>query len=266
MIMFATDFIFDENRLSDFDCIIGSFNGSDSTATGGEIEFTVVKAPSNDKFDFYGSQFNTVLEWEFSIIKNPCRNSHEEMYFNQYEESELSRWLLRQDGYKYIHFIQDGFEDVYYKVQINMTPHQISGHTIGYDLTVTSDCGYGYSEEIVKESSIKKDTSYEFDVYGDVSSYILPTITISNGSGSFYLSNANDTLQNYSNGKQTSFDNVIKEITMDSENDIISGIVSPDDFSWYFLRLLVGTNTISTDSENEINLKITYREPRRVIV
>jgi hypothetical protein len=276
--MYATDFLFDENRLSDFGYMIGSFNGETETATGGNIEFTVVKSPSNDRFNFYGSQLNEQLVWNFSILKNPCQNENEEMYFTQYEESQLSQWLLKQDGFRFFQFDQEGYEDVYYRVQINMLPHQINGRTIGFDLTVTSDCGYGYSEEIEKTFIFNNSKSIRLDVHSDTNSYILPYFTIY-GKGNFYISNNSDLSQNYSNGKDTEFTDVNGTIILDSENDIIGllenegkdneqivNYSSPKNFNWYFLRLVNGVNNIATNSTSDVTLKIKYREPRRVII
>ncbi len=79
--------------------------------------------------------------------------------------------------------------------------------------------------------------------------------------GTFYISNQSDLPQKY-----TKLENVNNEIKLDSNDDIIEGISSPNDFNWYFLRLVNGVNHIVTNSEHEINIKITYREPRRIIV
>lgn len=267
--MFATDFIFDNKRASDFGLMIGSFNGGIETASGGEIEFSVIKAPNQDKYDFYGAAISSVLTWNFSLLKNPCTNNTDDMYFTQYEERQLAKWLLKQDGYRYFRFEQEGYEDIFYRVQINMLPHQICGRTAGFNLTVTSDCGYGYSQEFTHNFTLNKENPISLTTNSDTNSYILPYITLI-GNGSFYISNDSDLSQRYSNtesdDKSTRLQNVTNTITMDSERDIITGISSPNDFSWYFLRLVNGVNNITTDSVNDIKLKIAYREPRRVIV
>ena len=163
-------------------------------------------------------------------------------------------------------FIQDGYEDIYYNVSFQMTPHQIYGRTVGFDLKATSDCGYGYSGEITQGSVLNSKTPFTFHIHSDLNTYILPYIKIK-GSGDFWLSNNNDILQNKSNDKETAFQNVSGEIAMDSDNGIISGIHSPgSDFNWYFLRLVDGDNEIATNSETDIEMEIRYREPRRVIV
>lgn len=265
--MFATDFLFDNNRASDFGLMIGSFDSRIETASGGNIEYNVIKTSNRDSFVFYGAQLNTVLTWNFSIVKNPCLNNG--IYFNQYEESQIAQWLLKQDGYRWFQFDQEGYEDIYYKVQINMLPHQAGGQTIGFDLTVTSDCGYGYSEEIVKNYTLNVNTPIKLDIHSDTNSYILPYISLT-GSGDFYISNNSDLSQKYSDiesdDKSTRLQNVTDKIIMDSDKDVITGISCSNDFNWYFLRLVNGVNNITTDSVNDIKIKFTYREPRKVIV
>ncbi len=261
--MFATDFLFDNKRASDFGLMIASFDSEIPVAAGGEIEYTVVKTPGSNTFDFYGAGVNSVITWNFSIIKNTCPNHN--YYFNQYEERQIAGWLLKQDGYKWFQFIQDGYEDIYYKTQINMSPHQLHGRTIGFDLTVTSDCGYGYSNELNKTYHLNKNNPIELEIHSDIVTYILPRLSLT-GSGDFYISNNSDLSQNISNGKATSFKNVSEPIIINSDNDTITGIPSPNDFNWYFPRLVNGLNSITTDSEENIEITISYREPRRVII
>lgn len=265
--MFATDFIFNEKRASDFDLMICSFNGEDETVTGGEIEYDVIKAPNTDKFELYDAQYNTVLTWKFSLVKNPCNKENEDMYFDQYQESEVMKWLSRKKGYKWFHFDQEGYDDIWYKVCINATPHQVGGRTVGFDLTVTSNCGYGFSGLITRWEIINSTTPAIFSINTDVDDYILPYIEIPNSETSdFYINNENDTEQNISNAKETNLKNVATIIKMDSEYGIITGLQSPSDFNYYFLRLVQGVNTITTDSIKDITLKIQYREARRVAI
>lgn len=260
--MFATDFIFDSQRLSDYDCIICSFDGEVSSS-GAEIEYNVVKAPNKNKYNFYGAQFNEVITWEFSICKNPCGNDNE--YFDQYEESMLSKWLLKLDNYKWFQFDQEGYEDLFYMVTINMFPHQIAGRTVGFDLTVTSNCAYGFTDLIFKKAIINASTPLKFVVNNDLNVCEYPEMIIT-GQGDFYISNDSDKSQNVILDKASEFTNVSTPIVMDSDNEIITGIASPDDFNWYFLRLVDGENILSTNSVYDVNIEFKYREARRVIV
>ena len=262
--MFATDFLFDGQRASDFGLIICSFDGDFETASGGEVEYNVVKAPNSDRFIFYGSQLNSVLTWNFSICKNPCSN--EDLFFNQYEESRVLKWLLKTDGYKELQFDQDGYEDIIYYVYFNISPYQINGKTVGFNLVATSDCAYGFSNTIVKHAKINTSTPLKINVHSDLNIYILPYIKIRNvhGVDKFYIKNDNDKFNT-----STTFSDMENEknvIIMDSNSDTILHLTDPNKFNWYFLRFVDGWNIISTNSFKEIEIEVRYREPRRVIV
>lgn len=257
--MFATDFLFDNQRASDFGCMICSFDGGAETASGGEIEYNVVKAPNRDKYTFYGVKEISVIKWKFSICKNPCKNDN--LRFNQYEESMIAKWLMKTDGYKTFQFDQEGYEDIFYKVIIYIVPHQIFGETVGFDLEVTSNCNYGFTDTIIKKANISHSTPLILNIHSDLNTYIFPYVKIINGMGDFYIKNNSDRLQ-----KATELENVVNEIVIDSDTDMVYGIQKPNDFNWNFLRLVDGINTIITNSDSDIEIEIRYREPRRVII
>lgn len=262
--MYASNFYFDGHYASEFDLIICSFDSEMSEATGGEIEFNIVKSPSNDRYDFYGSNFNSVLEWKFSIMKNICNLTQDQYVFTESEERQIRKWLTKINGYRWISFLQEGY-DVYYNVYINVTSHQVDGMTIGFDLIVTSDCGYGFSNIIQKDIEISADKPCILNICNDLGTYIYPKITI-NGSGDFYLSNNKDLEQNIENEKESRFYNISSEVVVDSENDIVQGLTNPDDFNWHNLRFVDGLNEITTNSSSTLSLHFEYREPRRVIL
>lgn len=270
--MIATDFIFDGKRASDYGLMLVSINSNnDSVASGGDMEYSVAKTPNNDRYTFYGSQFNNVLTWNISVVKDPCKCQNP--MITACEESEIAKWLMKTDGYKWFQFYQEQHENIYYKVYINMTPNQIAGTTIGFDLTVTSDCAYGFSNIITKQATINASTPFHFYVDNNINNYIFPNFTISRSIANeseestkdFYIYNAKDLEQNIKNDKVSKFSNVLSaDIALDSANEIIKGI-SPKQFNWYFPRLVNGRNIIETNSESDINIKIQYRETRRVI-
>lgn len=247
--MYATDFTFDNEKLSDYGLMICTFDG-DSVVSGGEIEPVVHKTPATDEYTYYASEINNVLTWTFSICKTGCdAESYDDYFFDQYEESEIAQWLLKTDGYRWLHFDQDDkYPDVYYKVYINMTPHQVGGMTVGFDLTITSNCGYGFSHEYTATLS-QNEQPLVINVDNDLTRYSYPEVTLQTNSDECYIYNANDLEQNLDNGKECRFKNLGDHvstpltITMDTANDIIEG-VTPEQFNWYFLRLLRGENKI----------------------
>lgn len=276
--MFATDFLFDGQKASDFGCMICSFNGNVGveTAEGGEIEYNAVKTPCRNELMFYGSQFNTTITWKFSICKNLCKKRN--YYFDQYEESMIKKWLVKTDGYRMMQFDQRGYEDIYYNVYFNISPHQYLGKTIGFDLTAISNCPYGFTEVIKKKAIINSMSKMEFTVHSDVNTVILPTSHIK-----IYYYNLHNTGQQISiinedsDGKQGNpmiFENVLNNtdlntaiITINSDSGIVDGLNSPNNFNWNFLKLRDGVNKITTNfEEGFIEIEIQYREPRNIIV
>lgn len=276
--MFATDFLFDGQRASDFGCMICSFdgNGGLKTAEGGEIEYNAIKMPGRNKFSFCGSQFNSTVTWNFSICKNPCRKGNG--YFDQYEESMIKKWLLKTDGYRMMQFDQNGYEDIYYNVYFNIFPYQYLGKTVGFDLTAISDCPYGFTDIIKKKAIITSMSKLELTVHSDVNAVILPISHIK-----IYYHNLHNTGRQVSITNKDStgkpdkpmiFQNALNDtnlnaaiITIDSYSGVVNGLNNPNNFNWKFLKLRDGLNTITTDfNEGFVEIEIQYREPRHIII
>ena len=262
--MFTTDFVFDGKRASDMGLVICSFDDERQPATGGEVEFEVVKPPENDKFEFYGAQYTSPLEWNISIMKNPCKYE-ENLYFTNEDERMIYKWLQQRDGYHWFCFCEkDEDAEVFFQVKINLQPHVVSGHTIGFDMIITANSAFGYSALKKKKATINKNTSFTLYIDTDTNAYILPEFNIT-GSGTFYISNNNDPKRNHVNKTAADFKSVSGTIYMNSEFGVIDG-VEPENFNWRFLRLVDGKNVFSTDSANNITLEIFYREVRRIAV
>ncbi len=271
--MYATDFLFDRQRASDFGCMICSFDGGLQPVSGGEIECNAIKTPGTDTFTFYGSQFNSALTWTFSICKNPCKNK--DIHFSQYEESMIMKWLAKTDGYRWLQFNQEGYEDIFYKVNINALPHQVAGRTIGFDLTATSNCAYGFTDVITKKASIALMEPFLLNIHSDIDTYILPIMKVKykptnprplsfdncRSGRNFSYGNADSILD-----KPIKIENMSQDVTMDSDMGIIKGLARPNDFNWSFLKLVNGTNVIMTDHGRDIEIELQYREPRYVRV
>lgn len=288
--MNATDFCFDQNYLSDFGCIIASFGDSSDEVSGGTTEYDSVKAPNSDKFKFYGSQYNEVLTWSFSVIKNPCIT--ENMEFSHKEERKLMKWLKRTDGYKWFKFVEGSYgqtvsnnyvislgtevntnseEDIYYQVKVDVKPHRIGGRTLGYDLTITANCAYGFTDLIEKSASITSSSTFKFNVDTDANEYIYPEkVIIRNGTTtSFVLENTYDSLHRINLDTATKFSSIPTNstLTLDCENQIITGLNDPTQFNWYFPRLVDRNNEFSMGtSEGKLDITIQYREARMVMI
>lgn len=270
--MYATKFTYNGHFSDEYGIMIGSFNGGTETASGGEIEITSVLPPNKDEYDYYGNQIPNALVWNFTIIKNRCTSKDESIYFNLDDERHITKWLMGEEGYHELFFHQEEYTDICYMVCFNIKPHQIGGRTVGFDVTATSNCGYGFTQEYIRTSKFLKinddktvtKKSVKIQINNDLKRKIYPFITIKNGKGSFTIENLD---KDGNTICKSIFNNINSDIIMDSKNDIITGIPNPDCFvNWGFLYFIDGANELICDSDSEIEITIKYREIRRVII
>ncbi|MDE6024222.1 MAG: hypothetical protein K2G45_02085 [Lachnospiraceae bacterium] len=264
--MYATKFIYNGHSSDEYGIIIASFDGNEGVVDGGEVEVTAVQTPGKDVYDYYTSQFPNVLTWNFSVIKNPCI-ANDEMWFSSDEERHIVKWLMGEDGYHELYFEQEDYIQVFYMAYCNVKPRQINGRTIGFNITATSNCGYGFSKEYVRTDNFivnGENKTIQIQVNNDLKRKVYPQITIKNGSGDFTITNS-DISGNVI--CKSSFKNITGTLEMDSQDDIITGLTSPDCFvNWNFLYLVDGMNELTCDCETNVELTVKYREIRRVIV
>lgn len=262
--MFTTDFVFDGKRASDMGFVLCSFDGERQPATGGEVEFEVVKPPDNDKFDFYGAQYTAPLEWNLSIMKDPCKFMNN-IYLTNEDERMVYNWLQKRDGYHWFCFCEkDEDAEIYFRVKINLQPHFIGGRTAGFNMTVTADSAFGYTKLKKKVGSLSSSSPLIIYVDTDTKGYLLPEFNIT-GSGSFYISNDSDPVRNKANEKAAEFTGASGTMYMNSEYGILDGL-DLSNFSCRFLRLVDGKNVFTTNSTGAIKMEIFYREVRRVAI
>lgn len=263
--MFASDFLFDDQKASDFGLIISSESGGDAVVSGGEIDIVSVRPPDRDSFDYYIGKLDSPIQFNFSVLKYSCDDPND-IYVTPEEESKIARWLLRKSkhqGYGWLQFDQDYYRDICYKVFFTeMKPMQVNGRTVGFELACISNCGYAFTNLKKHIFTLNNSENVSIILTNDMLTYTYPHITIKNGSGNFYFGNVSDREQGYSY-----FENISSTLTIDSENDIIDGISSPSDFNnWIFPRLVDGENILTTNSSNALLVELNYREVRRILV
>lgn len=273
--MYCTDFIFDNERLSDHGYMICDFNGSEGTWSGGDVSFTTIQPPGTNTFTHYYSRFDTPISFSFSIMKNPFgKSSQKDLYFTQDEQSYVMRWMQRLDGYHWFAFDQEGWEDIWFKVQMNLQPHYISGMVIGYDVTCTADSPYGYSQLHTKNvylsssdgSSAAGVDSITIKNYSDIPGYLYPRLTITPESdGNIRLLSGCEKYKRITAIENAAAGNTI---TLDGNNDEITGIDNMNHFNFIFPIMANDYKDIDTGFTNigdvDIRLKIEYRFIRRV--
>ena len=163
--MYCTEFVFDGISSKEYDLIICSFDGnkSGSATAGSNIEYTTFKAPNSNKWVKTGSNYSEQLTFTFQICKCKCNSVINEP-LSEREQAFLMRWLVRTD-YKYLRFMQEGYENIYYKCQITAERYMIDGKCYGLTLNVVCDAPFGWSEE--KTAKIVSDGSTTVQLFDD---------------------------------------------------------------------------------------------------
>lgn len=269
--MNCTDFLFDNEYLSNYGMMICSFDSSDSSWSGGDVSFTTVKAPDSNRQAYCTHTYEQPLSCTFSICKNPSGlHDAEEQFITQEEYSALNRFLKRTDGYHWLQFDADGFEDIFFNCQINMQPHKIHGQLVGFDVTVNTDSPYAYSKLYQKNFRLTSEKNYSLINYNDIIGNIYPKVTINIlGNGTLKLNSG------LSDNLHKTVINNCKEgdvITLYGEYDYFDGIGNPNNFERFIFPVLANSyhdrNTLFSLGENSVNcdVAIEYRWERMISI
>lgn len=264
--MYATDFVFNGRRLSNYGLLVCEIGGNSSSTTTGGITVKNISVPGKDSFEIYATTYDGSIVWEFDMIKYDC-NSFDTPYISPNEDAAIRRWLIRKDGYHWIHFDQDEFEDIFYKVYINLSPVYHKGSLIGYHAVVTSNCEYGFSRQHSYSFSLNGSNSFEIVNISDEHGYIYPTFTITPlSSGNLIFHNTCEEDRN----RYTQLYGIENNQTVhiDSENEIVEGI-DYDKWNWKFPRMIQDvygykSNFFTSSLPCAVNMEIRY--PRKAVV
>lgn len=193
--MYATDFEFDGRLLSDYNCMICSFDANDGVTTisaGSVITFNKASRNFGKLHSLTGIQYDTCIEATFDICKDP--DLDDSRYFTDDEYRDLMRWLNRGDGYQVFHLIGEPNDDVcYYNANFNVEKILVADRICGLRLTMDTDRPYGYGEELAEVLSVTASavgTEYIVRNLSDDIGDIIPTLRITCAdSGDFEIRN-----------------------------------------------------------------------------
>lgn len=262
--MYATDFVFDDRQLSSYGLMIGKIGGDSISAATGGLSVKTIRVPQKDAFEIYGCIYEGSIVWNFDIFKND-RGDPKQNFISPAEDARIRRWLIRKDGYHWIHFLQRDFEDIFYKVSINLNPVYVSGMLAGYETTVTSSCEYGFSQEYTYDFSLDENTCYEIVNLSDEHGYVYPAFTITaRSSGDLIFQNLSE--QDANRYTQIYDMQANQKVTIDSENEIIDGC---DQWNWRFPRMIQDAygdkqNRFASNLPCDVTMKLRY--PRKAVI
>ena len=150
--MYATDFEYDGEYLSDFGFIVCQFDGSYGTniTSAGSITFNTVSMLNGKYHPITSTSYDACLTSTFDICKNPDVN--DDMIISQEEYRWLMRWLNRREFLRFsICDEEPNTDKVYYNVSFNVEKIKIGERLCGLRLTLTTDKPFGYGELISED-------------------------------------------------------------------------------------------------------------------
>lgn len=268
--MYAIDFEYNGERLSDYGMMIGFMNHSEdgSVSSGGEIKFNQVKSKVSNKFHIASSSYEECYTATIEIFKNPCLNDDDNMYLSPTLVSQLQRWLS-QKQYKRFKIIQDDYINIYWQSTFSCKQIMFGGRIIGLELTMYTDHPYAFNDEIEIEYECSNNDTFEVYNLSDEIGFIYPKIeiTLAEDCEEFNLVNVSD------NDRKTTIYNCVNNETIFFSGDTkifssINGLHSsiPNDFNYIFPRI-----TNDYYNRNNIfkvnaacNIKITYSPIKKV--
>lgn len=182
--MYATDFEYDGQYLSDYGFIICDFDyskGSVTVDTGSKLSFEKVSRNGGKLFSLASATYDECISTEFDICKNPDIYDYEEREISNDEYRDIVRWLNRKEFLKF-QVIDDGNTDrdtCYYNVSFNIQKIKIGGKLYGLHLTTESDKPFGYGQEQCFSWNFTQNSNAK--ILSDVSDeigFIYPDMTI----------------------------------------------------------------------------------------
>lgn len=194
--LYAIDFEYDGQYLSDYGFIICNFESSSGTVVanaGSTISFNKVSRHNGMKYSLSNVSYDECIQTSFDICKDPdIFYEYEERIISNDEYRDLMRWLNRKEFLKFQVFDYDNERDTcYFNVSFNIEKIKVAEKLVGLRLTMESDRPFGYGQEITTEWTFSDaNTSKVLSDMSDEIGYIYPDMTIViNQSGNLSLYN-----------------------------------------------------------------------------
>ena len=260
------DFVFDGEKLSDHGFIICEIDGqSNESEIVSQLNYNTIKAPLSNTTRKISSSYDTNLNKNIKICKNPCYD--DDLYIDAETVSEMVKWLCR-DNYKSFKWVYDKrndnkMDEIIYYVKFDINKIILNGKCIGLELAIESNRPYGLTKEI---SLNIHGNEFDITVFSDdYSKYIYPDITITLlSSGDLSIINTYDnsetTIKNCSDNEVIYLSGDILQISSNINRNF------SEDFNYVFPHLCNdyhnSTNHFSINIPCDI--KISYRGIRKV--
>lgn len=259
--MYALDFEYDGQYLSDYGFVICNFGGGtsgvDVVSAGSKITFNKVSRNRGKTYGLSGTKYDECVTATFEICKNP--ELYDDLHITNDEYRDIMRWLNRHEFLKFQLLNEDDKEQetCYFEASFNIDKVMVNKELFGLQLNMETNKPFGYGQELTVAWTVSDTTkSYILSDMSDEIGYTYPSMVIScNKSGDLSIHNEMEDCTMVIKGCT-----VGEVITIDGMTHIISSSLNShrlnNDFNFEFFRI---GNTI-----NNRNNKITVSLPCRL--
>lgn len=264
----ATNFLYDNEKLSDYGMILCKFdsNSSETVSIGNNLTFNTIKTSISDRNYLSAATYDEPLSATFQICKMDCHNP-EDRFISPEELTSLLRWLARRDGYHKFKLYQKGFEDTFFMGSFNnISQLKIGGEIYGLELTFVTDSPYGY-EDVSLDFTTTASSAFSIFNMSNETGHIYPKVFICK-----CLASGDLTIHNSIENRTMEIKNCVKDevITIDGNHKVIETSVPThklyNDFNYNYFRLgnkyEDNLNIITTSLPCEIHIE--YESVRKV--
>lgn len=265
--MYAIDFEYNGERLSDRHFIVCRFNDNSGTETvmaGAEITFNMIPFANGKWYSVGGTSYDDCYTATFQICKDPDYFDTDDRYITSGEFSDISRWMNRR---VFLRFTPIGYEEIdqYWKpisFYASFSLSKIMNHErcCGIELKMNTNSPFGYGDEETHHFTFTSDNlSGTLMETSDEIGFLYPQVTITcMQDGDIFLSN--DLGQCQSKIKNCTAGEIIR---MSGISQVITSSLSThnlaNDFNYDFFRLgntyESRINTISVNSPCKVEIR-----------
>ncbi len=254
--MFALDFEYDNQRLSDYGLIICNFNNAsmETIKAGSSITFNKVSMNNGKKFNLTNTQYEECIQTTFTVCKDP-KLYKDDMEISNDDYRNVMRWLNRREFLPFLLLGGDEYDAniCYYNASFNVSKIMIADALYGLELAMETDKPFGYGERQIHRWKVENPQKSHsiYDVSDEIGSTFPDMKIIVNSSGNLSIHNElEDCTMLIKNCKAG------EEIIIYGESQIITSSISShaiyNDFNFEFFRI---GNTI-TDRNNKITCSL----------
>lgn len=150
--MYAIDFEYDNQYVSDYGFIVCNFNASSGANTvdaGSKITFNKIAKRNGKENSLIGMKYGECLQCQFDICKNPDIYDYKDRKITTDEFRDIMRWLNRPEFHRFqiIDNSEKFREPCYFNASFNIEKIFVADELYGLRLTMETDKPFGYGEK-----------------------------------------------------------------------------------------------------------------------